>query len=178
MPVSASYFGLTGFAFPVVATESQPPVGPSLDALTHSVAQIVAQLLIDLGLTTAPENDPLLSWPVYSPNEPDQPDNVLTIQDTTGRVDGRNNLTHQIDEHYSFQVRIRASDDTVGSRKAREVAIALDTQVFRRGVVVEDSTYCVHSLSRQGTVIPLGQMPNRRAYLYTVNYLTHLVQTS
>jgi hypothetical protein len=51
-------------------------------SLDHFPADIIRQLLIDLGVgldVTATD------WPAFSQKEPDSPDNVITVFDTMGR---------------------------------------------------------------------------------------------
>lgn len=146
--------------------------------LDHPPEKIIAQLLIDLAIGSDPDEDPLLPWPVYAPNEPDHPEDVLVVQGTTGRVFGRNNVTNDVDEHYGFQILLRTDDDDVGSQKMSLLADTLAKQVSRKGVVLGDATYCIHSINRSGTIIPMGRMPNRLAYKYTYNGLAYILQTS
>jgi hypothetical protein len=71
-------------------------------SLDHFPADIIRQLLIDLGVglgVTATD------WPAFSQKEPDSPDNVITVFDTMGRDLGRTNPDMVRSERYGIQVR-------------------------------------------------------------------------
>lgn len=144
--------------------------------LTHSPSDIVAQLIIDLGLGSLPNYATNPSWPVFSHNEPDQPDNAITIYDTVGKKNGRTNPDHEIQEHHGIQVRIRSALSDVGYTKARAIAIALDEQVYRESVTIDSTTYCVQCFNRTGDIIAFGKdtpTPSKR-FIWTFNGLIML----
>lgn len=143
-------------------------------SLTHSPAEIIRQLLIDLGVGTASG-----SWPVKFATEPDNPDNVITVYNAAGRSSGRVQNGGERQEHHGFQVRVRSTSESVGYVKARVIAVALDENVLLTTVTVDSSTYRIQSISRTGDVISLGKNhPTTNLNLFTINALASLRQTS
>lgn len=143
--------------------------------LDHSPATIISQLLVDLGLGTLPADSE--AWPVYTSVEPNAPDNVITVFDTQGANAGRHMKTGERQEFHGIQVRVRSAEYPVGYAKAREIAVALDEEVYRTEVLVEFTTYLVHSISRSSDVLSLGKdSPRTARRLFTVNATTTLAK--
>ncbi len=144
-------------------------------SLTHSPAQIISQLLIDLTLGTAPVDSG--SWPVFYAGEPDSPDSVITVYDSVGRQDGRIQVDGEQQEHHGFQVRVKATKHTVGYTKARAIAISLDEDVQLNSVTISGSVYVVYAISRTGDVLSLGKNhPTGNFNLFTINAVVALRQ--
>ncbi len=150
--------------------------------LLHSVDDVIRRMLVQLGLVADPDVSPLGSWPGYTADEPSSPDNVVTVYGTTGRDFGRIMIDGERPEHEGFQVRVRAVDHPTGFRKARALAVALDTLVYRQqvsGGTLSPNVYCVHSISRTSNVIPLGkETPKSRRKLFTINATTYILMLS
>lgn len=96
--------------------------------LAHSPADITRYLLIDEGLGTLPTDSS--SWPVFVGVEADTPDNVITVFDTTSRLDGRTHNEGEVAERQGIQVRVRARDHATAYAKAQAITIALDQDVY------------------------------------------------
>lgn len=152
--------------------------------MNHSPADVVRRLLVDLGLGSYPAI-PTSSWPIYSSEEPQTPDNVITVFDTVGRRQGRMMIDGAVEEHHGFQIRVRSADDRTGAVKARTIADTIDKEVYRRWVTVDSTTYQVHSLDRSSDVISLGRergeggkdkKPSQRR-IFTINGTAHIVKT-
>lgn len=144
--------------------------------LTHSPADVVRWLLVALGLGSSPALEPLEAWPVYTDNEPDLPDEVITTGDTSARDSGRVMYDGERAEFNGFQVRVRAGTFDVGYAKAHALAIAMD-QAYQVVVHVGASSYRVQSISRTSDVLSLGkQVPGSKRSLFTVNALVCLRQ--
>lgn len=145
-------------------------------SLTHSPADIIRNLLVNLGLGTTPSAAG--SWPVYAEREPDAPDSVITVYNTAGRKDGRVQVGGEVQEHHGFQVRIRAANPVTGYTKAQAIAIALDETVYQDTVTISAATYLVHAVSRVGSVLALGkETPTSKRNLFTINAVAALRQT-
>ena len=145
--------------------------------LTHSPADILSILLINHGLGILPSGQSNIDWSVFTDNEPNTPDKVITVYNTTGRINARLQIG-MVAEMHGIQVRVRSDLSTTGYTKAREIAIELDEQVYQEYVTVDSTLYCVHSFSRIGDVIPLGtdsRTPTKRN-IYTVNGLLIVTQ--
>lgn len=145
-------------------------------SLTHSQAEVVQYLLADLGHGILPSDLPG-SWPIYALKEVDTPDDLITVYDTVGRNQGKTQFDGEVQEMHGVQIRIRAALNYLGRRKAREIQVGLDP-VRLKNVTVESSVYLVHSLSRSGDVNSLGNEPNTKRELFTVNFLVALRQVS
>lgn len=137
--------------------------------LNHSPAQIIRQVLIDLGLGSASG-----AWPVYYSEEPDRPDNVITVYDTQGRDFGSYQVTGERVEHHGISVRIRAATYAIGWKKARAIAVALDESIHVHSLVLEDAAYCVHATNRTSAVVSLGEEEATSRRLFTVNAVVNL----
>lgn len=143
-------------------------------SLSHSVANVVAQLLVDLDHCTAPASDG--SWPVYATREPDRPDDCVTVYNTTGIIGGRDTPTNERAEYNGFQVRIRGNDHETAYAKALAIALAFDSSVSKKTVTVSDRTgtgtsqYTVWSIKRTSDVLSLGaETPTSRRSVFTLN---------
>lgn len=141
--------------------------------LQHSCADILRRVLIALDLGTDPTQYPnvLGEWPVYVDNEPSDPDNVLTVYDTSGRDGGRTMYDGERQENHGFQVRIRSSDHKTGFTRARAIAVTLDRNVYDEVVTLDGTAYLVHAVSRTSDVIRLGKAPGSKRSLFTINAL-------
>jgi len=136
--------------------------------LTHSPSAIIQQLLIDLGYATSPADSD--SWPAYISNEPDSPDNVISVFDNQGTSDGRLQTSGEQQEHHGFQVRIRSQTHPTGYTKARAIAVALDEEVGYTGVTVDSTGYTIYAISRKSEVLAIGkQHPESDLDVFTVN---------
>lgn len=140
------------------------------NVMTHSPAKVIQWLLIDLGLATDPEDEQ--DWPAFSPNEPDEPDNCITVYDTAEKADGRIMNDGEVARHWGFQVRIRAVDQPTGRTKAEAIRHTFDEGVTYRAVTVGAKQYLVHGI--YGTnMLPLGkEVPKTKRRLFTINGTT------
>ena len=149
--------------------------------LNHSPADVVGQLLVDLGLGTSADVDTdadLGQWPVGVGNELEYPDETLTVYDTAGRTDARFMPDGHLAEHHGIQLRVRGRDQQTAHLKARGVRRSLLTDVYDRTVYLADdvgtaaTAYVVHAVVGAGNVLSLGKnVPNDARSLFTVNFL-------
>lgn len=147
----------------------------------HMTEDIVAQLLMDLGVGTDPVDD--LDWPVFSTQEPDLPDDCITVYGTEGTKQGRNSFSGEVWMNPGVQLRVRSALPEKGGLKCKEIEEAIDG-VYDRSVSLDPPTgtgtdvYLVHDVSRQGGAIPLGkESPSSRRNVFTINALVSLRQT-
>lgn len=137
--------------------------------LLHSPADIVRVLLVNLGLGANPPNS---TWPVYSTNEPDIPDNCITVFDTVGKGDGRSMTDGELFDHYGIQVRVRATTFSVGYQKVNAIRVAFSESVIEEVVTISGTNYLVKSITQISQIFPLGkEVPTSRRTLFTVNAL-------
>ena len=145
--------------------------------MDHSPAEVLRSALIDLGLATDPSSN--TDWPAYFSSEPDKPDSVITVYDTTGFDLGRQQIDGHREESHGVQIRFRSTAHRFGFRKARAVAIALDESVYDTRVVLGTSVYRVQSVVRSSGPLVLGrESPQSNRRLFTVNALVTVNQTS
>jgi hypothetical protein len=136
--------------------------------LSHSPAQIVAQLLINLGLANVHAEggtDP--TWPVRWNNETTSPNNALFVFDTTG-FGNRN-------RRYGFQVVIRGGTHAVGYPKANAVHRGLDAIVDISVVTIDAVQYCV-STRCTNDPMRMGSDGSTTRQKYSVNGLAYVVK--
>lgn len=152
-------------------------------SLSHSPAEIIRDLLVTLGLGTDPADSG--SWPIFVSREPDTPDSVITIYDTTPRLQGRSSPGGITQEHYGIQVRIRDASPRGGWVKANALVVALDQTIALDDVTIEDedgtglSTYKVYTVSRTGGILSLGkQIDSSKRNLFTINAVAAIRQTA
>ena len=140
--------------------------------LDDSPAEIVRQLLIDLGVGVGLAADgytPLGAWPVYTDVEPTTPDNALTVYDTTPRSRARSMIDGEQVMGWGVQVRVRATDKPTGRDKAEAVRIAFNETVYHNAVYYNSHVYVVYTASRTNLLrLGLDGSASKR-FLHTVN---------
>jgi hypothetical protein len=147
-----------------------PDVVPAPGAgLLHSPAEVVRQLLVDLGCCSEPGGD----WPAFAAGEPDKPDAAVTVFDTEGVERGTVMVDGELAEFHGVQVRVRAGTHAEGWPKAREIALALDG-AYMEEVTLGDATYRVQCVRRAGPILALGKERGTRRTLFTINALVTL----
>lgn len=136
--------------------------------MTHPPARIAAQLLTDVGLASAFGG--ATNWPVYVGDEPDTPDEVVTVYDTDGPTFGRLMVTGEVTGHDGLQFRVRSVTYAGGRRKADQIVETLSEDVYQRVVSVGSETYLVQTVNGLDSVLSLGRdKPGSRRHLFTVN---------
>jgi hypothetical protein len=138
--------------------------------LTHSPADILRKLLIDLGLGSQPSAT--THWPVYVSQQPDDPDNLITLRDTTGIHDGRVHVGGEVQGRDGIQIIVRCNSFPVGWTKADTLCKTLDTDVYSATVTIDTTTYTVHSASRSGGMSPIHlgkESTSSRRELFSIN---------
>lgn len=152
------------------------------DPLHHSPADVIRSVLVTLGLTTEPallpEND--LPWPSFTNREPPTPDDCVTVFDTDGVDHGRVMFGGERQSHHGIQIRVRSTYHDSGFKKAREIALSLDS-LYDFSVTVPGTQqvggedYVVHSVNRVGEVLSLGrEVPESKRSVFTVNAMLTL----
>ena len=144
--------------------------------LTHSPADIIRYLMIDFALGTIPSDGG--AWPIFVGQEPNNPDDVITIFDTAGIHDGRLQVGGEVQEHHGFQVRVRAANHVDGWTKINAIDVTLNESVLLDTTTISSQDYTIQSITRKGTIIPLGkEKPDSRRDVFTLNAVTSLVQS-
>ena len=138
--------------------------------LLHSPARIMQAALVGAGLAGDPGVSPLPAWPAYCANEPDVPDECLTVYDTQGYDDGRLAITGELVEFPGLSLRIRAGSYETGYAKADAVGKAIDALPVVE-VDLSPASYVLLSVKRNGPPIPLNGPPGSKRKLFTQNMI-------
>ena len=144
--------------------------------LTHRPNAIMRQLLIDQSLGS---NGDTTDWPVYAGREPDTPDNVITVYNTSPVYQGRFMTNGEVQERPGIMIRVRGTTEAVMHTKIDAIRNALDKSINIQQVNVSTSIYIVHSVSRTSGPIFLGKdLPNSERNAATLNVTVALTQDS
>ncbi len=146
--------------------------------LLHTPARILQALLVTLAVGTDRESTPSGSWPIFSPREPDSPDECITCRTTSGTDDGSDMITGDPAEHPGVQIRVRSRTASVGFTKAQAIHDAVNKTVYRNSVTIEAATYRVQNVWTRGNVIDAGVMPSSQRHIHTVNVLMTVTRTA
>lgn len=124
------------------------------DVLTHSPADVLAQMMVDLGLGTDPPDED--AWPVYATKEPNLPDQVMTVFDALGTSYGYSSNDGYHYHKEGVQVRARATTPKDGYTKLAFIVGYLNKNALAKQVTVtlDGTSYCVEVVTL-GMVIPL-----------------------
>lgn len=142
--------------------------------MTYSPADVVRFALIELDLGNLPPDTP---WPIYAFSEPDAPDDVVTLYDTTGRAHGKTHYDGESQLHHGIQVRVRAARPDKGYTKAKAIATALDQQIDGTEVTVDRVDYRIHAAHVVGDVLFIGkEIPESKRSIFVLNILTSVRQ--
>lgn len=132
--------------------------------LTHSPAQILRQLLIDLNLAESSGD-----WTCRYSHAPDTPDKAVITFDTEGRTQGRTHVDGETQIAHGVQVQVRGTPEhAVGYLKAQQIAVGLDG-FSRATVAIGATSYLVQAVTRTSDVISLGVGDASRRRLFTIN---------
>ncbi len=143
--------------------------------LQHSPADILRYLLVQGGYGTLPEADGV--WPIAAMQELPDPDNTITLYDTTGKIDGVTQPDGEIQEHYGVQIRLRSTLGTNGWTKLSAIRAYLSETIQNFYVTIDSIIYRVWCVTNIGSIISLGKDgSNSRRRLYTLNVTTVVTQ--
>lgn len=149
--------------------------------LTHSPADVIRALAIQLGLGAMPEYSSgvqTATWPIFRWNEPDRPDDSITVMDTAGRTGATTHQGVEVSEYHGIQVRVRSADGDEGFAKARAIAVAFDSVNHVKVTAGPSATarrYIVKSIVRTSDVIKAGpDVPQGKRQVFTVNFVASL----
>ena len=134
-------------------------------ALVHTPAEIVQQLLINLGLASDGG-----AWAIYENSFPDSPDNAIAISDVEGRMSGRTHVDGKMQGFHGLKILVRGVDQRTARTKADAIAQALDTTVLRNNVTLSGNNYTVQAINRTADTISVGMdVNNSRRRLFSIN---------
>ena len=144
---------------------------PSASAI-HSPAEIVAQMLVDLGVATGPGGTGV--WPVFSTGITDKPDDVIAVTDTSGMADGRPLLPgSDPEQHYGVQITVRGATHPRAWIKATAIRSALASVYLRTvhvGTGADHRDYTIPAVVKLDPIIVVGKdRPQSNRVLMTLN---------
>lgn len=143
--------------------------------MDHSPADVVRWLIVALGAGTNPTSG--AAWPVYCADEPDLPDNCITIYDRSAPGQGRRMFDGATVGPAGVQVRVRSTTHAVGWVKIQTIhdLLAARDSVYRRFVLVGTTGYTVHALVNIDDPLALGKdVTNTKRRLFTMNASAHV----
>ena len=143
--------------------------------LTHAPADIVRYALVAGTLGTLPSGNS--DWPIQVNNEPNVPDNCISVYNTTGQVKGRVQSSGEFQDRPGIQVRVRGATYEIAYAKIKAIQTYLEETVLRTAVTIGSSSYLVHSLNRTSDLLHNGKdVTSSKRYTFTVNYYVTLTQ--
>ena len=151
--------------------------------LANSPADVVAQLLIQLGLAVDPATTPGGPWSVHVVGQPGKPDRSIVVGNTAGKNDGRSGLDGTVWRHWGIGINVRSFEESDGWLKADAIRDALERQVRYTSVTLPAATgghtYLVYAIADIGQVISAGkETPQSKRSLFSLNCTVTLTQTS
>lgn len=146
--------------------------------LDHAPADILAQLLVDLGLGSDPAGTAGDAWPVFYGELPDKPDSLMVVYDQAGIIEGYSQIDGEPMEHLGIQVLLRSARHRLGADKARDISDALDRTIYRNSVTLDSSVYLVHNFSKTSGPISIGKEEGNSRLLFSINGLLTVRQTA
>lgn len=142
-----------------------------------SKADIVRYSLIEHGMGSDPHFTPIEStpWPIYVSQQPNEPDNVITVYNTAGITEGRIHINGMVPEQFGIQIRVRSVDYPTGLDKISDIVKTLDEEVYREIVKFGETLVVFHAATRRGSIFPLGRdQTDGDREAFTVNYTISL----
>lgn len=139
--------------------------------LYHSQCEILVQALVNKGVVTDARGTG--NWPCHADEEPDgegAPDDVVTVYDTQGKVDGSSQHDGYLWQHHGFQVRIRSNTKRKGWRKADELLQTMSRSILLETITLDDRTYTLYCAGEVGPILSVGkEAPNSSRRIWTIN---------
>lgn len=146
--------------------------------LGHSPAQVVAQLLVDMGYGVTPDVRTPTAWASHYGSEPALPDEVLTTRLTGGLSEGTTQFDGVDQERYALQVRVRSMNEDSGWVKANAITVGLHA-VNNRLVNVDGTQYLVSTIESRGKVQSLSKGdPASSLSIHVSNFMAQIDQVS
>tara|TARA_R110000824_G_scaffold5196_7_gene24127 strand:+ start:873 stop:1334 length:462 start_codon:yes stop_codon:yes gene_type:complete len=150
--------------------------------LKHTPSEIVAQLLIDLDLSSDPEETgtgTVSDFPIFIAFFPDTPNNSLCISDTDGVLLSRDMVEGETVDRYGLQIRsrVKTTEYTSGYNKLAEMRQVFSEDVLDNQVELESTQYIIHNLRVTGTILVSGkESPQSKRNLFSLNLLATIHQ--
>lgn len=146
--------------------------------LAHSPADVLRWCLINNDHGTDP-NLYVDDWPITVSDEPDTPDNCITLFDTVDRTNGRFQTNGEVQGSHGIQIRLRSKNHATGYSKLDSIKEFLDKQLVQKTVTIDGVEYLLYSCYRTSGILSLGrEMPQTNRRIFTLNVQLSVRQTS
>ena len=142
----------------------------------HPASMVLRSTLVHFSLATDPSSSPVGVWPCYVSNEPNTPDNCITIYDTAFTDDGRVNIDGELQYHEGLQIRVRSVDYLTGWQKMDAIRTAISMSVSYLVVAVEGENYLVICYAKIGNILPIGTEQTSKRQLFTLNLVSSVTK--
>ncbi len=145
--------------------------------LNHLPSDIIRQLLIDLSLGT---DGVLTNWPIYSTASPNEPSDIIVVNQTESKQQGRLMNSGTIVEFYGINFSVRSEDVVLAGDKAQDIAFAMDETVDRDVVSMTSptNTYQIEATTRVSAPLPIGKEEEGRREQFSINIIVSMFQLS
>lgn len=157
--------------------------------MNYSPADVLRQYLVDAGLVSMPSLTDLeegkapfsegTDWPAFVSTLPINPDNIVVLYDTKGRMHARlartvrpepaNTVTSMTIDSPGIQVRVRGVDPPTAYDEMASIWLQLDRVKYSTVNMVDGGQYTITSFVKTSCIIPLGTDPQEMRFSYVLN---------
>ena len=136
-----------------------------------SPAEVSANLLV--AKSFSPALSGLADWGVRINGQFDQPDRMIIVNDTTGRMDGHRDMINGRQQmHDGVQFMVRDPNEKTGAAKAKALEILLNENVQNFIVAVGTDTYQVFCYNQTSPIMNIGrEVGKSKRMIWTLNYV-------
>jgi hypothetical protein len=142
--------------------------------MTYTQARIIQNLLIAEGLGVAASASISTDWRTFRNSMPADGDQVITVFDTGGILDGRAMRGGAYTEHFGIMVQVRARDEGVGGKKIQDIEDFLcenaTNVAITIGTGVGAKNYKIHAVQRTSPMVNLGQEEKNKRFMFSANF--------
>lgn len=144
--------------------------------LLNSPADIVTNYLLALSTNAGFPS----GWTIATAIETSTPDNLVTITDVSGKYDGRDMTSGEVNRHWGVEIRVRSIHFSMGYNMAQYLRAILSTATKDVAVVCQNTTavYNISALSRLQIQMLGRDRPRSERFLQTLTGLISLERIS
>jgi len=118
---------------------------------------------------------PTTTWPIFSGGEPGNPDNVITVYETTPQSNAKIMVTGEDQQHYGFTIRVRGRTKAEARQKAEDIRHDANEKIRDIVVTLDGQQYLVPCIPR-ATLVPVGrETPTSQRWLVNLNCLAAII---
>lgn len=139
-----------------------------------SIADIVANLLVQNLPATAVALGGSTDWAVFVSHMPSSPKNVIVVGSLAGRTQGRIHRTGKTVNLHAVKITVRSQTYQAGESRIHSISEYVDT-VLRKDVLVNGESIRIQAITKNTPVIPMGANPESRLELFSFDCTVTLV---